>query len=181
MQNETPAVWAGDVVLGVLRGPFAEELYPFSPELQLVRVIDRMANFVPENAHAPFWGAPFDLEHLREFETRQAWMREIEGNGDPWNPVGGKPLVGQPVVWTKTHAACFKLACNAGDPPLELGSPDRQAEVADTQIQQALVGPSRPPRGAAIHGWPSTLLDWGERLVWHASTLSRGPSHVHGT
>src|SRR5690606_42045549 len=45
-----------------------------------IGVVDGVSDFVPEDLHAPFFGAAFGLEHLRLFELRQARVGQVEGD-----------------------------------------------------------------------------------------------------
>src|SRR6185436_2414727 len=100
-------------------------------------VVDRMAHLMPENAHAPFWRASLDFEHLGEFQSRQARMREIKRNRDPGDAIGREPLVREPVMGAEAHPARLELTCNGGDPSLELGPSDRETEVANAKVEES--------------------------------------------
>src|SRR5207249_2620127 len=119
-----------------------------SPDL--VGVVDGMADLVPQDAHARFGIAAFHFEHLRELQLRQPRMREVIWNRYAGNAVRREPLVGQPEARPEPQAAHVELGVDLGDPLLELGALDRDAEIAHPHLEELLVG-QRYPFGIA-HG-----------------------------
>src|SRR5947209_1622776 len=88
----SPAVRLGSIRFGITLREGAKCRLPSSLEVQTKRIIDRMAGFVTQNAHALDISAAFDFEHLLAFEFSQARMRQIEWNRETRHAVGRKPL-----------------------------------------------------------------------------------------
>src|SRR6185295_20078846 len=96
VKHEALAVGLRSIVLGVRNRGFAERLPPLAAATKTVRIVDGVAGLMPQNPHAPLWIAPFHLEHLSQLQPSEPWMREIERDRHPGDPIGCKPLVRQP-------------------------------------------------------------------------------------
>ena len=147
VEDEAPAVRPRRVVLRIGLEVAAEELLAPPPPAQAVRVVDRVAGLVAQDAHAPLRGAALDLEHLVQLEAREPRVREVERNRDARHAVGREPLVGEPEVRPEDGAPRGELARELGDALLELGALDVQIEIAEAQVEQSLVLGIPPGRG----------------------------------
>src|SRR5437870_4070249 len=86
------AVWLGPIRFGIALREGAECQPPSSLEVQTKRIVDRMAGFVTQDAHALEISAAFNFEHLLAFEFRQPRMRQIKWNRKTRHAVGRKPV-----------------------------------------------------------------------------------------
>ncbi len=86
---------------------FAEYLLAGFAPAELVRILDRMAGFMTENAQAPFHRSTLDFQHLGLFQLCQAGMGEIERYGNTGHDDGSKPLIREPEVWAKQQTTIF--------------------------------------------------------------------------
>jgi hypothetical protein len=88
---------------------------PAPLEVQAKSIVDGVAGFVTQDAHALNIGAAFDLEHLFSFELHQARMGQVKRDGESRDPVGRKPFRRQPHVRLETDPAVVELAVEAFD------------------------------------------------------------------
>ena len=144
MLDEALAVGFRRVVLRILQVRRSEDLLAPAPLAQFVRVVDCVARFVPQDLHAPFGRAPFDLEHLRLFEFLEPRVGEVEGNRDAGHAVGREPFVRQPEVRPEAEAAHLQVAIEFLDARLERAAFDRHAKLRHAQLEQFIVGPPGP-------------------------------------
>ena len=79
-------------------------------------------------------------------------MGEVERDRDAGHAVRAEPLVGQPEVRPELEAAGLQLAVQLGDALFEVGALDREVEVAQAQVEQALVVPFGPFTGRYLAG-----------------------------
>src|SRR5262245_15778366 len=146
VHDEAAAVRARDVPVAVALRRLAEELLPPAPEPEPVRVLDRVPALVPEEPHAPLRRPALDLEHVGELEACKPRVSQVERNRDPRDAVRAVPLVGQPEVGSEAEPVVAELAVELVDPVGELPAADRQTEVAEPEVEEALVGPAGPLR-----------------------------------
>src|SRR5207248_7888086 len=78
--DEALAVRLRRVVLRIFLPGIAEQTPPCRTPTQSIGVVDRVADFVPQDPETYVAVAAFDFEHLRELELREPWMREVERN-----------------------------------------------------------------------------------------------------
>src|SRR6185437_7791888 len=71
-------------------------------------------------------------------------MHEVERNRDAGNAVRGEPLFREPDVRMEADASGLELRIEAADAALDGGVLEPQAEVAEAQRQEALVGETSP-------------------------------------
>src|SRR5262249_20581430 len=110
------AVGLRGVELGIRLARKTEGLEPFATPLQPERMIDRVAGFVPQDAHAPFVFAAFDLEHLRFLEPLEPRVRKVERHRD-WRSAGRRePLVREIEGQRKAKLARVELGAQLLNP-----------------------------------------------------------------
>ncbi len=175
VQHEVLGVRLGRVVLRIGQLVIAEQLAPLALATQLKRVVDGVAGFVPQNAHARVVIAALHFEHLRELQFGQTRMREIERDGDAGNAVGREPLVREPEVRAEQQAAAGQLAVQLLDSQREVGAFDLQIELAELHVEQFLVakgcqvlGPQSPKR--ARHA--ITIIDYAASRFGSSATAT---------
>src|SRR5687768_5010531 len=105
-----------------------------------------MTSLMPENAHAPFHLAAFDLEHLIQFQFGKARMGQIERNGDSGHAIRRKPFLRQPKMRSEAQSSFVQLSVQLRDTLFKGTSFELQMEIAEAEIKQLLVGPRRPLR-----------------------------------
>ena len=77
-------------------------------------------------------------------DTREARVREVEGNGGPGKTRGGEPVIGKPEIGAETEMAALQFIADLLHPLLKHGAPDRQIKIAHAQIEQTLGWPPGP-------------------------------------
>ena len=77
---------------------------PVAPAMQAIGVGERVPGLVAHELEAVFLGAALDFEHHVLFETLEARVREIKGNGETGDAVGRKPFIRQPAVRAELKA-----------------------------------------------------------------------------
>jgi hypothetical protein len=105
-----------------------------------------VSGFVPENHQARFAIAALDLQHLCGLEPGQPRVRQVERDRDARHVIGGEPFVREPIVGPEGQPARLELDADLGDALFDLGAFNRDAEIAQPDLQQLLVWPRRPLR-----------------------------------
>src|ERR1700741_601446 len=130
---------------------------------ELERVAYGVAAFVTEKAHRIFVAAAaLDLHHHLLLELLQARVGEIERDGDRRHAGGGKPFVAEIAPRPEADVTCVELPEELSDASLEPGAFDRETEVAESPLEELVVGKLRPvlPRRQRLaHGALSTIVD----------------------
>src|SRR5688500_5375438 len=111
-----------------------------------------MTGFVPENTHAPFHVAAFDLEHLIQFQFGQARMGQIKRNGDSGHAIGRKPFLREPKMRSETQPSFVQLSIQLRDTLFKGTAFELEMEIAETKIEELFVTPCRPLRMRADTG-----------------------------
>ena len=120
---------------------------------QLVGVVDDVAGFVAQDAHAPLVLAALDGQHLRLLEALEPRMREIEGHRHRRLAVGREPLVRQIKVKREVKTARRELALQLIDARLDDRARERQRQIREAEIEQFVVAQIGPVAGnRAGHG-----------------------------
>ena len=151
MQDEALAVRLRRVELGVLLARAAEDLAPLPPAPERERVVDGVAGLVPEDTHAPLGIASLDLEHLREFELREARVCQVERDGDAGDAVRREPLVRQPVVRAERQARAPPVPRAAARCAVRVRCP-RCGSRAVASAGRAARRPTSPPSRSELTG-----------------------------
>ena len=90
--HETPAGGIGTIVVRVSSLRISEELLPLRVARELVRVVEGVAAFMPEDLQQFLARPSLDLEHLLSLQFHQAGVGQVERNGDSGNAVGDEPF-----------------------------------------------------------------------------------------
>ena len=140
------AVRLRGVELRIGLGRRSKDVTPLAAAPQTVGVVDGMAGFVAQDAHAPLVLAALHLEHLRLLELLEPRMRQVERDRNRRRAVRREPLVGQIEVNGAAQALGGHLALKLGD---AVGEPilDGDGEVAHAHVEQRLVRQVRPVWG----------------------------------
>ncbi len=156
VQHVAATVGPRSVVLRVRLAVASEGLAPALLEVQAERRVDRVTGLVSQDAHARGRRSALDLQHLSGFQLHQPRVGEEERDGDTRHPVRREPLGRQPAVRLEADSAGRELVVESGDPRLEGGSLDLDAEITDTTLEELLVGVVHPVRlGATPERTPS--------------------------
>ncbi len=105
-------------------------------------------------------------------------MSEVEGNGDPGDPVRREPFLGQPAMRPKSYPLELELAVQTPDGLLQFRAANGQFQIAETQAEQLIVGQRLPgmARCASQAGRPRAGLC---RLAWggafHCANIKPNP------
>ena len=78
-------------------------------------VVQRVACFMPEDAHALDVSASLDFEHLLALELHQPRMRQVKRNSEARNAVRRKPFRGQPHVRLEANATSVQFTVETFD------------------------------------------------------------------
>src|SRR5947209_14177256 len=140
MLHELAARRIGPVIAGIALRRRPEELLPSPPALELIGVLDDVAGLVAQNAHAFRPGAAFDVDDLLPLQLHQAWVREIERNGNAGRALRGEPLARDPGVRAHANATLRELAVESVEAVLEPRPFDLDLQVLEAKFQQLLVG-----------------------------------------
>ena len=145
MQHEALAVRLRVVILRIRLVRRAEDLLAPAALPQLVGVVDGVAGFVAQDAHAPLRRAPFDLQHVGALEPLQAGMRKVEGDRHAGDAVGREPLVREPEMRPEAlEPARVELLLQLGEALGQHAVVDGDAKLAHPQIEELLVRPVLP-------------------------------------
>ncbi len=99
--HEAPAIGPGAVIFGIGFRRASKDLLPKAEAAEAIGIFYGVACLMPQDAHAPVRGPALDLEHLVQFQFREARMGQIKRHGNPRHPIRTKPFVGQPTVGTE--------------------------------------------------------------------------------
>ena len=147
VQDEAAAVRLRRVELRIGDRRRAEQRLAAPAPPQQIGVVDGVADFVAQDAHAPGRRAAFDLEHLLALEPRQPRMREVERDGDARHAVRREPLVRQPEVRPEARCRARPAPRRARRSASRSTLPSiGDVELGHPQIEQFVVGPFRPAR-----------------------------------
>jgi hypothetical protein len=147
--------------------------------MQPIGMIEGMSHFMAEDFQAGFAGSPFDFEHLASFQTMQARMSQIEGNGHAGESGRAKPLLRQPEIGAEAKSPPFKLLVQLSDIRFQGGTFNSEIQIAHPQIKQLLLGPVCPSRLSppASRFFPSNAFlargHYDKWHVWQTVTFSR--------
>src|SRR5690349_2212322 len=119
IQDVPAAVWFGFVRWRIFLSERSERANPLSFEVQPKSVVDRVAGFVTQNAHALNVRSTFDFAHEFSFKLHQARMREIKRNRKSRHAVRRKPFGRQPDVRFEANATIVQLAVKTFDMRLD--------------------------------------------------------------
>src|SRR5690349_16523435 len=123
------------VKLGIRLRKRAEELAVLAFEVKPESGVERVAGFVPQDAHALLVSAALDLQHLPAFELHQPRMREVERDRDARHAVWREPFLGQPNVRFEANSPRIQLAVEPFYVGFEKRAFDFYGQVADAQIE----------------------------------------------
>lgn len=140
VQDEFFAVGAGFVVAAVGLGDATEDFAIAAHSSEAVGIIDGVSGFMPEDAHALGFGGSLGFEHHAAFESDQARVGEIKGNGDTGDAVGSVPTVGEPEVRPEVKPPRIEFLIEFADPVFEHRPFDFHSEIADSHIEEFIVG-----------------------------------------
>jgi len=107
--------------------------------METIGVVQGMACFVTENAHAFDVCSAFHLEHLSTLEPDEPRMCEVEGNCNPRHAVRSEPFLGEPYVRPEGDSPLIELAIESIDSLLEGCALDPYREITQTDIEQLVV------------------------------------------
>ena len=144
IEHVTAAVWLRLVTLRISSGKRAEGAQPTALKVQAERVVQSVAGFVAQDAHALDVGAAFDFQHLLALEFHQSRMREIKRNCKTGHAVGREPLSRQPDVRLEANAAIVQLAVETLDVRFEKGSLNTYRQIANANVEQTLIRNQTP-------------------------------------
>ena len=122
----------------------SEQANPLALEVQTKCIVERVARFMTQNAHALDVAAAFNFAHELTLEFHQARVSQIKWNRKTGNAVGREPLCGQPDVRLKANAAIVQLAVQTFDVRLDERAFDANGKIADASVQQPLIGDQTP-------------------------------------
>src|SRR5690606_30698983 len=77
-------------------------------------------------------------------EPHETGMEQVERHGEPAHAAWREPLVAHPDVRLEAKAARVELAVQLVDAIADPGAVERDAEVPQLDLQEALVGPTGP-------------------------------------
>src|ERR1700686_4820286 len=135
---------------------------PAPLEVQAKGVVDSMAGFVTQDAHALDVGAAFDLQHLLSFQPHQPRMCQIKRNCKSRHTVRRKPFRRQPDVRLKANAAFVQLAVETFNMRFKKRSLDSYRQIANTRVEQSLIR-NETPSESGRHS-ANCSCDWFARL-----------------
>jgi hypothetical protein len=137
--DETLARWVRAIELGVGLGRVAKRTLPELASLEVVRVLQRVARLVTEQAHALQTGAALHLEHHLPFEADESRMRQIERDADAGDAVRRAPFVTQPRVKTEApKPRRIELFAEAFHAVFEPGVFYGEPELAEANVEELL-------------------------------------------
>src|SRR6185503_5248400 len=117
--------------------------------MELIPVLDRVPGLMSHDAHALGARCPFHIEDLIALEAAQAWVREVERDGEPGDPAGREPLVGEPDVRLEHELSRVELLVQLRDTRSEPRSLDGNAEVLEPDLEQSVIAVALP--GETLH------------------------------
>src|SRR5512135_2822782 len=123
-----------------------------SPSPQSEGVLDGMAGLMSQDAHAPFWIAPFHFQHLGQFELGEPGVGQIKRNRDAWHIIRTEPFIRQPKMGMKVKTAAIQFMVKLRDAIFKIAACNLEIEVAQPKIQQLLIRPRRPIGEIAPYG-----------------------------
>src|SRR5580765_352009 len=100
--------------------------------METIGVVQGMACFVTENAHAFEVCSAFYFEHLSALELDAPRMCQVEGNCNPRHAVRSEPFLGEPDVGPEGDSPLIKLAIESSDSLLEGCALDSDREITQT-------------------------------------------------
>ena len=177
--DEIPARRIGPVIGRIASRRWAEQLLPAAAAMELIGVLDHMAGFVAEDAHAFGPGAALDVEDDLLFELHQARMRKIERKGDAGRRVGAEPLAGNPRVGLHPDVALGKLLVQRLQAVLEPGALQRQLEITKAQLEQLIVRQVGPGKCLAWHEFSRPQVIRPPNVSWHGHIETLVDRHNH--
>src|SRR5689334_10036981 len=101
---------------------------------------------MPQDAHAPFVLAPFNLQHLRLFELGQPRVCQVERNRDRRRAIRREPLVRQIKMHGSNQSCRTQFGAELFGPLGQLVV-DLERQVTHAEIKQLFVGKAGPVRG----------------------------------
>jgi hypothetical protein len=102
-------------------------------------VVEGVAGFVPQDAHAFDVGAAFNLAHELALEFHQPRMGQVKRDGKSGHAVGREPFGRQPHVRLEANAAIVQLAVEPFDVRFDERTFDTNRKIADASVQQSLI------------------------------------------
>src|SRR5262249_8284207 len=107
-------------------------------------VVERMAGFVTQDAHALDVRAAFDFAHELALELHQPRVGQVKRNREPGHAVGREPFRRQPYMWLEANAAIVQFAVETFDVRLNEGTFDANRKIANASFQKPLVRDEAP-------------------------------------
>ena len=101
--------------------------------------VNRVTCLVPQDFHAPGFGATLNFKQLLSLQTHQSWVSQIEGNRDPWNTIWWEPFVTQPTMRWELESAMCQFVVKLLDPIFQRSSADCELQITDPRIEQLLI------------------------------------------
>ena len=143
VMDVTFAEWSRRVELRVRLRWRAEDAPPGDAPPQPIRVVDRVADLVPQNPQARLVGAPFDFQHLRLLQLHQPRMREVKRNRHSRNAVGTEPVGRQPEVRAEPHPLELQFVVHPLDAFLQRCAVDADRQIGEPEFEELGVGHPR--------------------------------------
>src|SRR6267378_7392426 len=121
------------VIVAVATAVRTERITPLGPLVEPIRIVERVAGFVPEVHH--------DLARALEIvrlllDSRELRVGEIERNPDDGLSRGTTPLVRQVVVRTESPELTVELTLEPLEERLDPRSPDMKIQLADRHPEE---------------------------------------------
>src|SRR5947207_2993945 len=122
--GEAAAVRPRAKALGIFERCGSKYFLPTFIFLQQVGVIEDVTHLVAQKSETPGFRAALDFHHHLFFELLEAWVREIERNGDGRAAFGAKPFIAKIADGFDRDALGGELRVELFDARLELGARD---------------------------------------------------------
>src|SRR3954447_11119211 len=151
--------------------------------MKLIRVLHHVPGFMAENAHAFRPGAAFNVEDFLLLQLHQAWMCQKKRERDAGCAVRAEPFAGNPGMWADPQVSLLQLLMERLEAVLEPSAFNFDLEIAETQLEQLLVGQEGPGKFPCRHeiSNPDSDLD---PLYWahaaHATRTAPGQPEIAG-
>ena len=130
----------------------SEAFAPAAAAVESIGVVERVRGFMAQQTHARRDAAALGVADAVALESQQARVREIERDREAGGSVRREPARRVPRVGTEARDAFAReVAIEPREQRLEARARDLQAQVAQAQVEQFLVGkigPERATRGA---------------------------------
>ena len=152
MLDESAAQRIDRIGVGVGRERRAEDLAPSATAAQAIGGIDGVSRLVAQDAHEAGGIATLDDAAHPALQTLEAWMREIEGDGDAGDTVGREPFLREPDMWPQCDATRVEFGVQAADRAAQhrtVGT--TQTQVAEPHPQHGRIRLSSPSGPSARH------------------------------